>query len=477
MIVNLYKFSKRPNSTKQPAVSDATRTTVNNVELKENTSMLTPTLLISKGVISGFNPVMFNYADIAIWQKYYFIKNWRWLNGIWEADLEIDVLATFKTEIGNTTAYILRCNSQFDTNIIDVLYPAKTNVSIQKINVASSWYGVAPSGGSYVIGCINYQSNDRVGAVSYYAVTPSQLGQILNFLFTSNIYNASGIDEIGEGLYKAFFNPFQYFVSCTWFPFSTPAFGFNEESVKVGYWNTGVNGITVTSLAEKTFVTATIPNHPQISRGKYLNHAPYTRLTLYLPPFGSIPIDTNFREIGNYLYSAVLIDHITGLATLRVSISESSSSLDEYQVITERNGMIGVPIQLAQLMPDYVGSLHSVINGAGDLLGAIATSNAGSLVKALGNVVDLYQSQMPQVTTSGSNGSFTECINYPVLIAEFIRIADENRTEFGRPLYTNKKINTLSGFVKVGEADHAFSGTDTENQMINKFLTDGFFYE
>ena len=37
-----------------------------------------------------------------------------------------------------------------------------------------------------------------------------------------------------------------------------------DTAVKVGYWSTGVNGIMVTNLAEKTFVTATIPQHPQV---------------------------------------------------------------------------------------------------------------------------------------------------------------------------------------------------------------------
>ena len=470
MIINLYKFSKRPNSTKQPSTGDATRTTLNNVELKENTSFLTPTLLLSKGIISGFNPVMFNYADIPIWQRYYYIKNWRWLNGIWEAELEIDVLASYKTEIGNTSAYIIRSASSYDTNIIDSFYPAKTNVSIQKINVASSWYNVAPSGGCYVIGCINNQIGARVGAITYYAVTISQLSSLLAYLFGDTIYTNSSIDEIGAGLFKAMFNPFQYIVSCTWFPFSLQSFGSTQEAIRIGYYTSTVNGIVVSSLAEKTFVTATIPNHPQITRGKYLNHAPYTRLTLYIPPFGSIPIDTNFREIGNYLYSAVLIDHITGQATIRVSISESSSSLDEYKIMTERTAMIGVPIQLAQILVDYAQTITSVSNG----IQSLVTGNIGGLVS---NVLSAVESQMPQVTTAGANGSFIECVQNPVLIAEFLRLADEDRTEFGRPLHSVKQINTLSGYIQTGEGDHAFSGTETETQMINKFLTDGFFYE
>ena len=56
-------------------------------------------------------------------------------------------------------------------------------------------------------------------------------------------------------------------------------------------------------------------------------------------------------------------------------------------------------------------------------------------------------------------------------------IVAENRSENGRPLMDNRTINTLSGFVKCGDADHAFSGMASENDMINAFMKNGFYYE
>lgn len=468
MVVNLYSFPKRLNSTSQPQINDPTKTLIQNVQLKEETSFLFPTLLLSKDIISGFNPAMFNYAYIPYWQRYYFIKDWKWVNGIWECNLTVDVLASHKIEIGNTEAYIVRSANQSDGSIIDTLYPAKTDVRITKMSVTSAWYNVAPSGGSYVIGCIN-NATSKIGSVTYYALTSSQLGSILNFMFSSGIYQASGVSEIGQGLYKSIFNPFQYIVSCMWFPFGTQAFGSTQAEVAVGYWGTGVNGIVVSSLAEKTFITANIPNHPQINRGSYLNHAPYTRLTLYIPPFGSIPIDTNFLEIGNYLYSAVLVDHITGQATIRVSISPSSSNLDEFNIITERSGLIGVPIQLSQVLVDYAQTINSLASG----ISALTSFNIGG---AINSVMSAVESQMPKVTTSGANGSFIECIQNPVLIAEHLLLVNENNVEFGRPLCSNKTIHDLSGFIQTGEDDHLFSCTEEENKMINRYMKEGFFY-
>lgn len=469
MQIYLYKFNKRPNSTAQPLPTAGKAFTV---QIKDECSFITPVLRFTPdNLVSGvFSPTAFNYAQIAYWQRFYYITDWQYINGSWEATLSVDVLASFKAEIGNTSAYVVRAAGASDGSIIDTNYPAKTNYDIRKINVATSWYGVAPSGGSYILGCINYNNGGKVGAISYYALNSTQLAALLNYLFTDSIFYSSNISEIGVGLFKSMFNPFQYIVSCIWFPFAAASFGSASDNVKVGYWDTGVSATVVSALAQKTFVTATIPDHPQLSRGSYLNYEPYSRLTLYVPPFGSIPIDTNFRSLGNYLYCAVFIDHITGQATIRVSICQDSSHLDEYNVVTERSSMIGVPIQLAQLMPDYVQTLQSGINAVGN----VASFN---ITGALSSLVSAVQSQMPKVSTLGSNGSYIEVLQYPVLTVEFLQLVNEDNTEFGRPLCQVKTISTLSGYIRCAEDDHAFSGTKTETEEINRFLKSGFFYE
>lgn len=472
MYVVLYNFPKRPNSTKEPSPMDPTRKEIPDVQLKDETSFLSPTLILSADALgSGFSPIKYNYVSIPYWQHHYFVKDWRYRPPYWEVDLTVDVLASFKYSIGDTTAYILRSSNTYDGNIQDSFYPAKSDPVITRVPVSCAWYGVAPSGGCYVVGIINYQTTSRVGAISYYAITPSQLGQVLRWLFSDNIYNDGySYSDMSDGTFKAMFNPFQYIASCTWFPFDISAFGSTQTDIKVGYWSTGVNGVMVTALAEQTFVTATIPDHPQISRGYYLNRAPYTRLTLFIPPFGSIPIDTNCISTGKYLYSGVMIDHITGQATIRISTCVDAAHLDATAIVTERSGMIGVPIQLAQVLTDNFHTLTSVA-------GAVGSAITGNIFGAIGAITSAIESQMPKVSTSGANGSFCAFIQQPVLIVEHYKIVDENNTEFGKPLCANRKISTIPGFIQCGEADHIFAATDAERQMINNFMQSGFYYE
>lgn len=469
MTVTFYNFSKRPNSTLQPTGG----TSLTAVQIKEECSFENPVLKIGNIVSGAFSPSLFNYVYIPLWSRYYYITDWKYLNGIWECYLKVDVLASFKTAIGTTNTYIERCASASDGTIIDSFYPAKSNPTVTTVNASCAWYNVAYSGFTAVLGVINNDTTFKIGAVTYYALTVAELKAVLAYLFSSNIYNASSINEIGEGLYKSMFNPFQYIVSCMIFPFSTVSFAGNtvvQSHVKVGYWDTGVNGIIVESIFQKGYVTATIPDHPQISRGSYLNRAPYTRLTLYLPPFGAIPIDTNVLSRGSYLYSPFFVDNITGQITIRISTCPSALNLDETNIATERTSQIGVPIQLAQVMSDYVNSIGSGISAVSSLV----TGNIGG---AINSALNAIQCQMPTVSTSGANGSTIEVLPQPILMVENLLITDDDNAEFGKPLCAKRVINTLSGYIKCSDADHAFNGTLSEIQEINDYMRNGFFYE
>ena len=97
MNITFYQFSKRTNSTKIVNVSGTTL----NCELKDATSIFNPGLVI-RAVPAGWNPI-WNYAYIPAFDRYYFINNWTWLNGVWGCSLVCDVLASFKSEIGSLT--------------------------------------------------------------------------------------------------------------------------------------------------------------------------------------------------------------------------------------------------------------------------------------------------------------------------------------------------------------------------------------
>ena len=477
MQIYLYKFNKRPNSTAQPLPTAGKAFTV---QVKNECSFITPVLRFTPDNLTTgvFSPSAYNYAQIAYWQRFYYITDWTYINGSWEATLSVDVLASFKSEIGSTSAYIIRSASHYNGDITDTFYPSTTVKSITKQQISSNVFQQTIPSGCFILGCINNDtSGNKMGAVTYYALTMAQMTSVLQYLFSSNIYQNSNIYEIGEGLYKSLFDPFQYIVSCMWFPFAASDVGNTTSTVSVGYWSTGVTGLIATYIV-KEFGGKTnlaIERHPQIARGAYMDHAPYTTLTAFYPPFGEIPLDTSFMQYGanNYLYCKMYVDFITGIADGYFTITngyDTQTTADPYKYMTLRSAQIGVPIQISQVMSDYIGA----IGGAANVFASAAGGNVGGIFSGIATAV---QEAMPKVSSLGANGSLVEIVEPPYLIVEHSQVVDENLAEFGRPLCNTKTISTLSGYVLCGEDDHSFSGTKTENEEINRYLKTGFFYE
>lgn len=84
--------------------------------LKENTSLLKPTIFIS----SSSNLAGFNYMYISDFGRYYFIDDIVSVhNNQWEVSGHVDVLETYKTAILNNNAVVKRQESQYNLYLDD----------------------------------------------------------------------------------------------------------------------------------------------------------------------------------------------------------------------------------------------------------------------------------------------------------------------------------------------------------------------
>ena len=82
MNVTLYKFTKRINSTKQPPQSEGHSFSC---QLKDETSFINPILKFSPDHLTSgvFSPDVYNYAYIMYWNRFYYIKEWKFINESW----------------------------------------------------------------------------------------------------------------------------------------------------------------------------------------------------------------------------------------------------------------------------------------------------------------------------------------------------------------------------------------------------------
>ena len=489
--VILMSFQKKDNSTKQPAGGGlAVQGT-----LKEPCSIMNPTISIER--LSGdASPSGYTYAYINTFGRYYFITDWRWVDGLWEVDMRVDVLASFKTEIGASSQYILRHASSTDYNeyVTDTMYPATTEFETSEYamtNIFSDNISV----GCYVLGCISQAGTASVGAITYYVMSSSQFNSLKSILLSDENFETMEIldtstnpptwklDDMSKELLKTMYNPFQYIVSCLWFPFpasqvSTSA----SQKIKLGWWEYNVTASIVYAQRITFAESGPFPTHPQyLTRGEYLNHAPYTKITLH-GRFGSVALDTAFFTAGDTIQVAYTVDFISGHCHCTIEQGRGSYR----KTLAQRDFLLGVPIQLAQVGVDYLGAGVTAINSVGNTvsstikgftMGGIGGAVAGAVAGVANGIYNTLDASMPQMETSGANGSFNSPAILTHVTAVFYKIVDENLSHKGRPLCEERTINSLSGYILCAEGDLDISCFEEERKRISNYLVSGFYWE
>lgn len=491
--VSFWSYSKKENSTDQP--DDDTAYTVA-CDLMDGSGMLAPTL-----VLDETNPTNYNYAYIREFSRYYFINNWRYSLGLWTAELQVDVLASWKSFIRGSAVYVARSASQYNNSIRDTTYPMQSG-TIWSYDYISNPFNTAYGHGYFVAGIVN-TDNNSIGAISYYAFTASQFRQLLSALMGDVRFY--GVTDISDQLTKVLANPFQYIVSCRWMPMGPPQ-GTLVSTVPLGWWsfNVGAYRLGANVIVEDNGLQLTIPRHPESSRGVWLNEEPYTEHYLVYAPFGAFSLPPDKMLQSDTLTMDASIDYITGAAVLTVTCGGS--------LVTRVEGVIGTEIALAQMAPNMENIMSSIPNfwqgttgieapEAGDakyhsvtLAEAAQTAVNGhyrpgqtpdisnsSIVNAISNVAtgiaNAYISSKCPAQISGTNGGISAGRFNVTLHSWFRQIGEEDIYEKGRPLCQYVSLFNLSGFVQCGETDIAIPCTKPELSAIKAYMAAGFFLE
>ena len=244
--VKLATFTKRTNST---AVFSGTWTTFS-CALKEGCSVLNPVIELR----TTTNCNGFNYMYIADFGRYYFITDIVHDEGSVIISGRVDVLATYKSQIGNASEYVLRSASEYDGDVIDNLYPLKAQSTfVWGGNSGSTEGGIYHTGTfdtdniTYIIGVVNNTRTDKYGAVKYYTVQSGDLADLMQFLLGGGIVlqtetELATIDsvltqfktEIENGIVRSLANPSQFIIESYAIPYSVDTG--DAETITIGWW-------------------------------------------------------------------------------------------------------------------------------------------------------------------------------------------------------------------------------------------------
>lgn len=459
--VTLYQFAKRKNSTKRPGTG-----TNYSCRLKDSCSLTKPVLSFDQG---SQNIKANNYCYIPDFNRYYFISEWTYHNGIWTATCSIDVLATFKDTITNYQGFVERSSTGYNTLINDPYVSGIQDiVNRSHKNLPITDYS---TDGCFVVRTTGkeYQSSDEfITGVNTYAMTPDNFKFLCEQMFNTSQTDIAAV--ITEEAVKAFFNPFQYILSVRWMPFEASTLGVDALTAPTFGWFTG-NAVARCISDPYTAINAGVLERPTsyYAVDDFRAHSPnWTRYTCYLPGVGIVELSP--EDVVDNIYVSAIVDPVTGQITYRLTCQG---------IERQFTGSIGVDVQITQLATNPMGAI-------GSTLGAIASGFAGNPIGAVGSAVSAVQNVLqPTQSVNGSQGSMAllKAINHITLYCEQFGSASIPVDQYGRACYRNTIIGSTwtahnNLFLKLGAASmQPLGAMEAEIVELNNLVNTGFYYE
>lgn len=463
MNVNFYTFSKRRNSTKQPAGSG----TIISCELKEGTSVKNPKLTIT-GDVFGYN-----YAYIGDFGRYYFVNDViSEAKGLTTYILEEDSLASNKTAIGSTVARIAFSSTGYDKYLPDPRIGVSTAQHLYSATAAS---GFSLSSGYYVLGIAG-----KFG-VSY------KILDAANFLLLmTNLMN----DTLALQLREVFSNPMDCITSCIWLPYlNENDAGGASGNITVGNLELdgtgGTIAVTGTTVMNEVITVKNAQGYSAVSlvipykNNDFRDLQPYTSASLYLPGIGETDLNIN-DFIGSLNVSInARIDVTTGAIIYRIYD-------DNGIVLKTCSFQGGVSIPLSALRTDVAGAISNTFgyaSGTSHLMQGIPAGNLSaslSMITSLAGVAMSLNTRSTSIKGSYSGRSDFADSNYTLtLVCKDTEDPDNANyiATVGRPVCAAHAISNHSGYVQCEGASVSIGGESWERDQINSFLNSGFFYE
>lgn len=276
-------------------------------------------------------------------------------------------------------------------------------------------------------------------------------------------------------------NPIENIVSCKLFPFSVSG---TASTVKLGNLTSPVNALLLPENVARTFDFGEISIPTKYNN--FLDYAPYTQCSIYLPYIGIKTIDTNLI-MGQRIKARYYVDLVTGTCRAVLFLSEEGSA--SFKKVGQWDGMIGqdVPVigsNRAQVEAGYiVGGAQAVANFVGGIGNAIM-GNIGSGLADIGNAVKGgLQTAMQQYhtytsgTPSPALSRFDEqkiCVfvDRPVYTEP-----DKFKHQNGKMCNLTCKLGTLSGYTVIDNTVDLSSipCNKEERDELLKLLTSGIY--
>lgn len=449
MQVELYKgFIKRKNSTKQPT---GLTPVVKDVKLKGECSVLNPSFFLADAD---------SYTYLKAWGNYYFIDRVAYdINGAQYINCSIDVLASYKSPIQATSAFVRYSSSNYDAMIKDPRIHIKSGKTFSEEENSSDLF-LARNHNNEV--CI-FTAQGYLGLQSFVLDEQSVQTLMAEVTLAGN--------EWGEALQLQFGDALGAIVGCFRLPIEPsmiPSTGPGE--IVLGDYGTGYEAAYL--YGGYTMERGDVDIPWQYS--DFRNMSPFTELYLELPYVGVVPLDP-LDFIGE---QGVIIQTCVNVRNGHIDYRICSGSVDN--VVANFSATCGgdIPISLTQISNPR-GILDNVMQTAKNSITPSIPGLAGNIKSVTDIAMDL---QTHDVSVIGSySGGYCETLNtaYRCIVVTHPTNEDPANlaTLYGRPLMKTISLANLTGYVETEGFSIAVEAIAEVRDLINSAMDRGVYIE
>lgn len=314
-------------------------------------------------------------------------------------------------------------------------------------------------------------SNNTLQGTDLYLVTKDDITSFKNAFFTFDLTN-SVINKF-TGLYSGLEN---YIVSLKYFPCGVPNVSTGVSNVKVG--NLVLGGDNPLTLHKITSYTSGILYSGTLQLPEYyhsvLDYGSYNKAWLYLPYYGTIPIDVNILRTRT-LKLVYTLDVLSGSSTIILYIGNNNAYTPMMILSCEMGCDIPLTLKNGIELGTKVVDLST--NILTTTIGGAVAGGIGAMVGGAGNLaqgVDL--SNMAQICGRSNSLAMQSAPLYPSLLLMKPNYPKNYQGSYGnvvgKPNCTVSKLK--SGFnVCINPSLQVDKATDKEYQMILAELSKG----
>lgn len=249
-------------------------------------------------------------------------------------------------------------------------------------------------------------------------------------------------------------SPIENIVSCKIIPISING---TDERIVLGNVDTGVNGDKVNSSYKVEVGSLAISEYYH----SFLDYAPYTKLTIFLPFIGFKELDTN-TFMNKTLKVIYIFDLITG--SVKAQLFANNVYVQSY----DGNAGIDIPLtssNRAQVEGAFIGSALSAVESK-SLIGASSALLNGAMTPYSFSTKGSY---------SPSCGSHDTRKIFVIYDRPTLQIPSTYGHDFGYPCKLSRSLGSVNGFTIVNSNIdlNGITCTETEREEIRQLLTSG----